>query len=69
MWQLFKKLLLDACTKTAFFFFFHKKFYEQTDGVSMGSLLGPLMANVRMTELERVVIKDLLSKGYLKFYI
>ena len=68
MWQLFKKLLLDACTKTAFFFF-HKKFYEQTDGVSMGSLLGPLMANVRMTELERVVIKDLLSKGYLKFYI
>ena len=51
------------------FFFFHKKFYEQTDGVSMGSLLGPLMANVRMTELERVVIKDLLSKGYLKFCI
>ena len=35
----------------------------------MGSLLGPLMADVRMTELERVVIKDLLSKGYLKFYI
>ena len=43
--------------------------YEQIDGVSMGSPLGPLMANVIMTELERVVVKDLFNKEYLKFYI
>ena len=67
MRQSFKKLLLDACTKTAFFF--HKKLYEQIDGVSTGSPLGPSMANVRMTEFERVIVKDLLSKGYLRFYI
>ena len=35
----------------------------------MGSPLGPLMANVIMTELERVVVKDLFNKEYLKFYI
>ena len=35
----------------------------------MGSPLGPLMANVIMTELERFVVNDLFDKGYLKFYI
>ena len=35
----------------------------------MGSPLGPLMANVIMTKLELVVVKDLFNKGYLKFYI
>ena len=50
-------------------FSFNKKLYKQIDGVSMGSSLGPLMVNVIMTELERVVVKDLLNKRYLKFYI
>ena len=62
-----KKLLLDACTKTAFSF--DKTLYEQIDGVSVGSPLSLLMADVIMTELERVVVKDVFSKGYLKFYI
>ena len=35
----------------------------------MESPLGPFMANVIMTELEHVVVKDLFNKGYLKFYI
>ena len=35
----------------------------------MRSPLGPLMANVIMTELESVVVKDLFNKDYLKFYI
>ena len=39
-----KKLFLDATTKTAFSF--NKKLYEQSDGVSMGLTLGPLMANL-----------------------
>ena len=59
--------MLDACTKIAFSF--KKKLYEQIDGVSMGSPLGPLIANVIMTELERVAVKDLFNKSYLKFYI
>ena len=62
-----KKLLLNACTKTAFSF--SKKLYEQINRVSMGSPLCPLMANVMMTELERRVVKDLFNKGYLKLYI
>ena len=33
----------------------------------MGSPLGLLMANIIMTEPERVVDKDLFNKGYLKF--
>ena len=61
-----KKLLVDACTKTAFSF--NKKLYEQIDGVSLGSTLGPLMANVIITEVDRVVVKGLINKGYLKFY-
>ena len=62
-----KTFLLDACTKTTFSF--NNELYEQIDGVSMGSPLGSLMANVIMTELKRVVVKDLFNKEYLKFYI
>ena len=50
-----KKLLIDACTKTSFIF--HNNIYEQKDGVSMGSPLGPVLANIIMTELEEKVIK------------
>ena len=41
-----KKLLLDAYQKTAFFF--NGKIYKQTDGVSVGSSLGPVLANIIM---------------------
>ena len=30
--------------------------YEQIDGVSMGSWLGPLLANIIMTDLETVIV-------------
>ena len=43
--------------------------YEQIDEVSVGYPLDLLMANVTMIELERVVVKDLFNKGYVKFYI
>ena len=39
-----KKLILDSCNKTAFSF--NNKIYEQIDGVSMGSSLGPVLANI-----------------------
>ena len=42
-----KKLLLDACKKTAFSF--NNIIYEQIDGVSMGSSLGPTLANIIIT--------------------
>ena len=61
-----KKLILDTCTKTAFSF--NNIIYEQKDGVSMGSSLGPVMANIIMTELEDKVIKPLINDGTIKFY-
>ena len=42
--------------------------YDQNDSVSMGSLLGPVMANIIMTELENKVIKPLTNNGTVKFY-
>ena len=36
--------------------------------VSMGSSLGPVMANIIMTELEIKVIKPLINDGTIKFY-
>ena len=61
-----KKLLLDTCTKTAFSF--NGQLYEQTDGVSMGGSLGPLLANIIMVELEAKVIRPLIEDGTIKFY-
>ena len=46
-----KKLLIDVCTKTSFIF--NNKIYEQKDGVSMGSPLGPVLVNIIMAELEK----------------
>ena len=61
-----KKLLLDTCTKTAFTF--NGVIYEQKDGVCMGSCLGPLLANVIMTDFEEKVIKPLINDNTIKFY-
>ena len=62
-----KKLLNDACSKTAFTF--NDKIYKKIDGVSMGSPLGPLLANIFMTELEKDIIQKLIDKKFIKFYI
>ena len=61
-----KKLILDTCTKTAFTF--NNKLYEQKDGVSMGSSLGPVLANIIMTELEETIIQQLIENDVIKFY-
>ena len=61
-----KKLILDTCSKTAFSF--GGTIYEQKDGVSMGASLGPVLANIIMTELERVVVDRLIQSGTIKFY-
>ena len=61
-----KKLIKDTCTKTVFSS--NDQLYEQIDGVSMGSSMGPLLANIIMTELENIVIKPLIDDGTIKFY-
>ena len=58
-----KKLLKDACSKTAFTF--NDKIYKQIDGVSMGSPLGPLIVNIFMTELEKDIIQELIDNNFI----
>ena len=43
--------------------------YEQIDGVSMGAALGPVLANIIMTEMEKIVVDKLIENGKIKFYI
>ena len=59
-----KKLILDACIKTVFCF--NNKFYKQIDGVSIGSPLGPVLANIIMIELETTIVKELVNKSLFK---
>ena len=41
---------------------------EQIDGVSMGACLGPVLANIIMTELEKMIVDDMINSGLIKFY-
>ena len=34
----------------------------------MGASLGPVLANIILTEFERVVVSDLINNGTIKFY-
>ena len=61
-----KKLILDSCTKTAFSF--NNQLFEQTDGVSMGSALGPVLANIILSEFQKLIVSDLIKSGVIKFY-
>ena len=62
-----KKLLKGCCPKNAFSF--NNVMYEQIDGVSMRSCLGPTLANIILTELEIKVVGSLFKDGLLKFHI
>ena len=62
----FKKLILDCCSKTAFSF--DEQFYVQNVSmiqifVSMGSSLGPVLANIILTEFERLIVCELIADG------
>ena len=61
-----RKLIRDTCKKTIFSG--NDAYYEQTDGVSMGGSLGPVLANIILTEFERIIINPLISNGIIKFY-
>ena len=62
-----KKLVLDTCTKTTFQF--NGVLYEQVDGVSMGSSLGPVLANIFLTEFEKKVVNKLIQEKVIPFYM
>ena len=61
-----RKLIKDTCTKTVFSA--NNVLYEQLDGVSMGSSLGPVLANIIMTELEDIIIRPLINDNIVRFY-
>ena len=52
------KKLLEICTKEMHFSF-NGVIYKQTNGVAMGSPLGPVIANIFMAELESVLVPQL----------
>ena len=47
----------------------NNKLYKQIDGVSMGASLGPVLANIIMTQLEKIMVSHLINSGLIKFYI
>ena len=62
-----KKLIVGACAKIAFSS--NSKYCKQIDGVSMGSPLKPVLANIIMTELESTIVKELVDKSLVKLYM
>lgn len=52
------KEMLLLCTKNVIFSY-NNDLYKQTDGVAMGSPLGPVLANIFMVELERSLLPTL----------
>ena len=65
--KVLKKLILDTCQKTAFTI--NNIIHERKDGLSMGALLGPVLANIIMTECEKVIVDNLVKEGTRKFYV
>ena len=60
--QKFFSDLLNLATKESFFMF-NNKFYIQVDGVAMGSILGPIMANIFLSHHE----ENWLNKCHIEF--
>ena len=61
-----KKLIKDTCSKTVFSA--NNKLYQKIDGVSMSSSLGPLHANIIMTEMEKTIIQKFIDDRIFLFY-
>ena len=57
--------LLKACTSEAVFRAPDNKLYRQTNGVAMGSPLGPLFANAYMCKLENTILENSELRPYL----
>ena len=61
------KNLLVVCTKKSHFMF-GDKYYDQVDGVAMGSPLGPLFANAFMSWFESTHMEKLVKLGVKRWY-
>ncbi len=61
------KRLLTICTKESHFQF-NGKYYDQIDGVAMGSPLGPLFANIFMSDFERKHMNELKELGVIDWF-
>ena len=57
------KELLEMCTKRIHFSF-NRKIFQETDGVAMGSPLGPVIANIFISELENDLVPRLSDKMF-----
>ena len=62
-----KKLIKDTCMKNDFSY--DNKVYKQIDGVSMESSIGPVLEIIITTELQKIVVSDLINYGLIKLYI
>ena len=62
------KELLLLCTKNVHFTF-NGQIYIQVDGVAMGSPLAPLLADIFMIELERLLIPNLRKIKFWRSYV
>ena len=60
------KEMLLLCTEK-FYFMFNGKTYIQTDGVATSSLLGPVLADMFMIELEKSLVPELTT--YIKYIL
>ena len=43
--------------------------YEQLDGISMGRSLGSVLANIIVTEWEKVIVGKFIDDGTIKFFV
>ena len=62
-----RKLINDTCTKTPFMFNGNK--HIEVVRVSMGESLGPVLANIIMSELEDLVMRKLIEVNTITFYV
>ena len=59
--------LLTICTKESHFQF-KNEYYDQVDGVAMGSPLGPLFANAFMYQFEKIHMPRLRELGIKRWH-
>ena len=61
-----KKLITDVCKKAAFAF--NSNIYRKAGGITMVSSLGPVIANIFMTDCETFILDELINGNISKFY-
>ena len=62
---IFKRLLLKLSTENVFMF--NERFYQQTDGCTMGGPLSVVFSNIFMTKMEKDIVIPLKPKFYRRF--